>query len=444
MRTLLTMPLSEITFDDVESFCHPPDGPPENQVLEYKSGKGGEKVPSRDIAKAASALANTFGGMIILGVEDDQKGGHPENIPGVPADRDLEKEVSSILFDDITPPLVPLPEIRAVNLRDNPKKAVVVIRVAQSNATPHAIKNGRGNPCIYVRAGSESRPTEDWETSAGPEKLAWLFNRRRKSEELHDRLVHDALDRMDLLHQRGVFPHFLGEHRPSGQGKFLIVPLYPQGPVTTVQHLYDGCMGPFTERDLELRVVSQADLTEFPRYTLMRPSTTQDGVIGFNEDSETSLCSFEFNTSGLFLYQQTFAYASFDLPEPRWHLDFSALSQQLDSYLQVAARFYDRIDPVGLLQLNVTIENLAALCMVPPPNRMGASRYDPRHCVSYQRCIDCNRTIQTNELRNLDQKNEILLGLLFEIGSAFNWDQRCVRDVLGLPQTRNAQKGTPS
>ena len=430
MRSLLTMPLSEITFDDVESFCHPPDGPPENQVLEYKSGRGGEKVPSREIAKAASALANTFGGMIILGVEDDHKGGRPKDIPGVPADRDLDKEVSSILFDDITPPLVPLPEIGAVELPDNREKAVVVIRVAQSNATPHAIKNSNGNPCIYVRAGSESRPTEDWETPAGPEKLAWLFNRRRKSEELHDRIRDEALDRTKLYYDRGIFPHFSGNRRPHGQGVFWILPLYPEGPVTTVQRLHDGCVGHETTDAQRLQII-EPNCSDFPSYSWMTPASIQDGVVGLTEVRDTQVRSFEFNIYGMFLYQETFAYK---LPAPldeTWSLDFTTLCQQLASFLQLASRFYDVVDPVGLLELHVTVMNLDGLCMLPPVASNSPVIDQVGHVVSYQRYVDCKRTVQANLLRDSDQRDETFLGLLCEIGNAFNWKESLVRQVVG-------------
>jgi len=427
MSTLLTKPMNQITYDDVIEFCDPPKGLPENQTLEYK---GGDKLPtSRVIAKAASALANTFGGMLFLGVDENHDTGRPSGIPGVPADRDLENQVSSILMANIDPPLVPLPEIQVVPFRDNPERAVVVIRVAQSNATPHAARDGNGNELFYVRVHSQSRP-EDWDVPASLEKLEWLFNRRRKSEALHDRIRDEALDRTELYYDRGIFPHFSGNRRPHGQGVFWILPLYPEGPVTTVQRLHDGCVGHETTDAQRLQII-EPNCSDFPSYSWMTPASIQDGVVGLTEVRDTQVRSFEFNIYGMFLYQETFAYK---LPAPldeTWSLDFTTLCQQLASFLQLASRFYDVVDPVGLLELHVTVMNLDGLCMLPPVASNSPVIDQVGHVVSYQRYVDCKRTVQANLLRDSDQRDETFLGLLCEIGNAFNWKESLVRQVVG-------------
>jgi hypothetical protein len=422
MGTLLTKPMSDITYEDVESFCDPTNGPSESQTLEYKSA--GEILDTKNVAKAASALANTFGGTLILGVDDDHKTARPEKVSGIPWVRDQELQISSILMDNITPPLVPPPEIRVVSLPHDPSKVVVVIRVSQSNATPHGACDKNGDQHFYVRVGSQSRPAGDWEASATREKLEWLFSRRRRSEELRDRVLAEALDRIEIYYERGLFPHFVDGKRPMGQGVFSVLPLYPQDPVATVQELYNKCVDLGTNKDQKLVVKSKYDAGDFPSYGLMTPTNTQNGVIGFYEYSESAVRLFEFNIFGLFLYQQTFARALPELgPETR-NLDFVVLCRQLDSYLQLASRFYDTIKSVGLLRLHVSILNLDGLCMLPPrsdglPLAFGA---DPRGFVSYQREIDCDRVVQADLLRDSDQRNALLLSLLSEIGSAFNWD----------------------
>jgi len=435
MNTLLTKPMNQITYDDVVQFCALPNqGQPENQTLEYK---GGDKLPtSRVIAKAASALANTFGGMLFLGVDENHDTGRPSGIPGVPADRDLGNQVSSILMDNIDPPLVPLPEIRAIPFDSDPTRAVVVIRVAQSNATPHAVRNGNGNELFYVRVHSQSRP-EDWDVSASLEKLEWLFNRRRKSESLHDRIRDEALDRIELYYERKIFPHFLDNQRPHGQGVFWILPLYPEGPVTTVQELYDRCVRPSTNEEQRLQII-EPDCNDFPSYSWMIPTSIQDGVVGLTEVHDTQVRSFEFNIYGMLLYQETLAYK---LPAPldeTWSLNFTTLCQQLASFLQLASRFYDVVDPVGLLELHVTVMNLDGLCMLPPVINLPCMT-QPREVVSYQRRIDCERTVQANLLRDPDQRDAMLSGLLCEIGNAFNWEQSLVRQRLAHILGRNPQ-----
>ena len=427
MSTLLTKPMNEITYDDVTSFCDPVTGACESQTLEYKGG--GVLPNSKDIAKAASALANTFGGTLILGVNENHQSGRPTDIPGVPMVRDIENQVSSILMDNINPPLVPLPEIQAVPFRDHPERAVVVVRVAPSNATPHACRDGNGSELIYVRVRSQSRP-EDWDVTASLGRLEWLFDRRKKSEALHDRIRDEALDRTDLYYDRGVFPHFPGNRRPHGQGVFWILPLYPEGPVTTVQRLHDGCVGHETTDAQRLQII-EPNCSEFPSYSWMTPASIQDGVVGLTEAHDTQVRSFEFNIYGMFLYQETLAYR---LPAPldeTWSLDFTTLCQQLTSFLRLASRFYDVVDPVGLLELHVTVMNLDGLCMLPPVVSSSPASDQVRHVVSYQRSVDCKRTVQANQLRDSEQRDETLLGLLCEIGNAFNWEESLVRQVVG-------------
>jgi len=436
MSTLLTKPMNQITYDDVVSFCNAPNGSAENQTLEYK---GGVTLPSsRDIAKAASALANTFGGALFLGIDEDRNTGRPITIPGVPADRDLENRVSSILMDNIDPPLVPLPEIQVVRFGvDADRRAVVMIRIAPSNATPHAAKDGNGNELFYVRVHSQSRP-EDWDVPASLEKLEWLFNRRRKSEALHDRIRDEALDRIELYYDRMIFPHFLSDgHRPHGQGVFWILPVYPEGPVTTVQELCDRCAGRSTDNGQRLQII-EPDCSDFPSYSWMAPTSIQDGVVGMAESNDTTVRSFEFNTSGLFLYQETFASRLSEPSGPAWDLSFPELCQRLDSYLQLASRFYDTIKPVGLLQLHVRVMNLDGLCMLPPVINLPCMT-QPRYVVSYQRRIDCERIVQANLLRDPEQRDATLLELLCEIGNAFNWEQALVRQRLARILRRNPQ-----
>jgi len=157
MSTLLTKPMGEITSEDVLSFCDSQTGFPENQTLEYKGG--GDLPSSTVLGKTVSAMANTFGGTLILGVDEDHKSGRPEKISGIRANRELEKQIYSMLLDNITPALVPVPEMQIVQLPDDAERVVVVMRVAQSNATPHAARNGSGHQYVYVRIGNESRPS---------------------------------------------------------------------------------------------------------------------------------------------------------------------------------------------------------------------------------------------------------------------------------------------
>ncbi|MFG2016898.1 AlbA family DNA-binding domain-containing protein [Actinomadura geliboluensis] len=86
---------------------------PESPTLEYKADM------STSIAKAVAALANTYGGLVLVGVTDDRK------IIGV-KEKTLER-VSEHCYSAIEPPWVP--DIVPVPMDDGSGKYVLVIRV---------------------------------------------------------------------------------------------------------------------------------------------------------------------------------------------------------------------------------------------------------------------------------------------------------------------------
>ena len=68
---LYTKPIDEINWDDVAAFCE--QRIPEGSYLDYK-----EDFP-RSLEKTIAAMANTIGGVILIGVAEDQ-----ESKPQVP------------------------------------------------------------------------------------------------------------------------------------------------------------------------------------------------------------------------------------------------------------------------------------------------------------------------------------------------------------------------
>lgn len=62
---IYTKPILEISWNDVEDFCR--NRVPEGTYLDYK-----EDFPSQ-LEKTISALANTLGGIILIGVAEDNE-----------------------------------------------------------------------------------------------------------------------------------------------------------------------------------------------------------------------------------------------------------------------------------------------------------------------------------------------------------------------------------
>lgn len=172
---LFTKEIAKITFDDVVSFCK--QQIPESVNLDYK-----KDFPA-NLEKTISAFANTMGGIIIIGVEDkDSKPKLP--VKGIKYHDGLREKVNNIILANIYPPV--FPEIQVCGPVND--MTFVIIRVPQSNMTPHYIRH---RTQIYIRTDDINHPEE----LAPANQIEWLMNRRKKSEELREILYNYALGR---------------------------------------------------------------------------------------------------------------------------------------------------------------------------------------------------------------------------------------------------------
>lgn len=214
---LYTTAINDISWQEVVDFCE--QKIPEGGYLDYK-----EDFPST-LEKTISALANTLGGIILIGVEEDDENKPVLPIKGINFHRGLSERVMNIILSNITPPL--FPEIQICCNQDK-KKAMVVIRVAQSHFAPHAISR---NSKVYLRTGNRNKPEE----LAQIDDILWLTEKRRKSEKLRERLYSQAEEHFNNLYVRNL--HNLSESvTVNGKAKIdagltlSICPAYPREP----------------------------------------------------------------------------------------------------------------------------------------------------------------------------------------------------------------------
>ena len=200
---LYTQRVADITWAAVEAFCQ--TRTTENAYLDYKVD-----FPT-DLAKTVSAIANTFGGLVLIGVAEDNQSRPVLPITGISLQRGLEERVLNTLIDSVTPPIIP--EI-AVCQNDEGDRGIIVIRVAQSTYAPHALN---ANTRVYLRTGKRSSPEE----LADLERIRWLTDHRKTAEQLRETLLTRASDRFYNLrdgHVPGVpqstealYPNPLGQ-----------------------------------------------------------------------------------------------------------------------------------------------------------------------------------------------------------------------------------------
>src|ERR1700690_200309 len=173
--------IEQITWDEIETFCQ--QGIAEGAYLDYKAD-----FPE-NLYKTIAAMANTFGGIVIIGVGEDKDNKPVVPLTGIEFKKGLSERVMNIILTNITPPV--FPEIQPCPSADG-EKALVLIRIPQSHQGPHAVMK---NTKVYLRTGNRNNPEE----LADIDRILWLVDHRRKSEQLRERLLVKANDRFKSL-----------------------------------------------------------------------------------------------------------------------------------------------------------------------------------------------------------------------------------------------------
>lgn len=161
---------------------------PEGWFVEYKE----QPCKSRDYAKAVSAFANDRGGWLFIGIVQDPTKRTPQQATGVPA-LDAARLLDAAR-DAITQNLSPTPRfdlgvingpVPELSLADD--RAVLVIRVDESENTPHIHSSGR----IYRRQADSSGSLEITDRA----ELDDLYKRSSRLRKRLDRQLDRGFDR---------------------------------------------------------------------------------------------------------------------------------------------------------------------------------------------------------------------------------------------------------
>ena len=118
---------------------------PEGKTREFKRDLSSPKP----LLKTLVAFANTAGGKLVIGMDDDRQ------IIGVSNPLDDEERLCNLIADSIAPRLVPNVEMVTVE-----GKTLLVIEVFVSGNRPHWLKSEGAEAGVYVRLGSTSRQAD--------------------------------------------------------------------------------------------------------------------------------------------------------------------------------------------------------------------------------------------------------------------------------------------
>lgn len=168
MRELMALPVNEIQFEDVVAFCSHQTH--EHARLEYKREFSG-KDAGKQIGKSVAALANTQGGILLIGVREESDGKPMKSPEGENLGNNPKAAVQSVCVHNVFPPIVPEVSEYLRNPSDHSRGFLVVRAVASEDI--HTVDGGKG---IYIRANDQSEPVQ-----ATLDQIAWMMQRREKA-----------------------------------------------------------------------------------------------------------------------------------------------------------------------------------------------------------------------------------------------------------------------
>ena len=118
----------------------------EGKTLEFKQ----DLSSPQNILKTITAFANTAGGIILIGIEDNTKA-----VRGIENPLAEEERLSSIIADSILPRLIP--DVMIINWKG---QTLLAVEVFLSGSRPHYLSDKGLESGVYVRVGSTNRTAD--------------------------------------------------------------------------------------------------------------------------------------------------------------------------------------------------------------------------------------------------------------------------------------------
>lgn len=324
--------INEITFKDITNFCE--QQVVENLYLDYK-----EDINPKSLPKTISAMANTFGGIIIIGIKDeDSKPKLP--IDGIPFYEGVREQINNLILSNITPPI--FPEVQVCKSDDN-LNMLIIVRIPQSNTTPHAImKNTR----VYVRTYVSNEPTEDL---APLDKIEWLKDRRNKSVDLRKSFYNGAQERYSTLCKQNKLTQEISQMYIGCS------PLFPHDILTEPNQL-QNYVDKIKSRGMHTQVPYSHDNNNYkPFYS---------GIYNFSFRNTDKKLYNELNQYGFLFQKHDFGMTitdKYDENKTKLVGYLLVILGNLDLFIEASAKFYNELGYWGLIKLEININKLLHL-----------------------------------------------------------------------------------
>lgn len=271
-------PIHEIKLEEIASFLE--TGIREGAALDFK-----RDFPS-SLEKTLSAFANTYGGIVLIGVDETPTGTAALPITGVDLKPGLRERVLQKSLEAIYPPI--LPEVHVIEFKSNSSlsecdRALVVVSVAESADAPHAVEQ---RTIVYLR-GDNVSTRSDRKATIG--EIEWLVNKRQRSLELKQRLIAHAGDRAEAVRDQRHGRYRNRHYWKPGQMKLTITPTFPRLPLMAVRDWYAAIKNSYVELNSAPRGLP------IGRSQLVAGGVFFDGDYGYSEYQSQGLILHEFD-----------------------------------------------------------------------------------------------------------------------------------------------------
>lgn len=337
---LYTKPIDEIRWQDVVEFCRARHT--ENSTLDYK-----QEIQPASLTKTIAAMANTWGGLIIVGIEDeDSKPKLP--IKGFEYKEGIREQINNSILGNIMPPI--FPEVQVCQSKDK-KYALAVIRISQSNLTPHAMNK---NTKVYLRTNLSNEPEE----IASVDRVLWLVDRRKKAVDLREFFYARARERSGRLMQKNNLPS------AKNDVIFSMSTLFPINPLIDYKKL---------RKDIFDKIYTSGwgNYQNFPtNHTRTEFNAVRDGAYSFVCNKDTGFFVYEeINHFGFFYHREDMC-SSFKKEGSEVLEHNSSLLDilwRLDLFIESMLKFYTQIGYWGLLECKLIFNEIGELKLIDLP-----------------------------------------------------------------------------
>jgi len=395
---ILNKVVEDITFEDVVEACKA--GTLESAVLDFK-----REMPG-DLSKHFATFSNTLGGLIIIGVEEDNAG-KPIKYGGVVFDSKLIDRVHQFAAN-----VTPFPKYRVRPTNDVKGKVFILIKILPGDQPPY---RPNSDTTVWIRTGNISTPLR----SPDSRELEQMYKKREESEKVRNecldssyRIFEASLERAEnerkaeLVKNESVVKTRLGSQ--AAPLRISIMPVYPADSFVDFRHIKERLM------DYRVETSNYGDFPDLNYETIPR------GISFFNWSRYDG--GFEFG-----LIQDT---GIIDLCYDVLRVDKNGekniyignLLSFLLRQLKVAKQFYNLFGFNGLLHVVITLNNANdtwIIAMAPANWMVLDDRKKTTKIGDYQWFISDLDTFKLND-------KAVILRLMYSMVEKFYWD-------LGLP-----------